>query len=308
MRWIKKGLLFKPDKKIEWMKSHAQVPTALIKEDRIRIYFSSRPQRNLSLTSYIDLDINNFHNILYVEPNPILKLGEIGSFDEHGIMPSSVIEMNKKIYFYYSGWSRCSDVPYRNYTGLAISNDGGSLFKKISKNPIIKKEMHEPYSATSPFVIYENKFWHMWYCSGTDWFRINNELVHTYDIKYAHSNDGINWITTNKPVIKQINKYEAITRPTIIEIDGIYHMWFCYRGSRDFRGGKDSYQIGYAHSNDLKIWERNDDYAGISCSNSGWDSEMIAYPNVIKLNNKIIMFYNGNNFGADGFGYALLQE
>lgn len=34
---------------------------------------------------------------------------------------------------------------------------------------------------------------------------------------------------------------------------------------------------------------------------------MIAYPAVVMDNNRTLMFYNGNSFGFDGFGYATLD-
>ena len=35
---------------------------------------------------------------------------------------------------------------------------------------------------------------------------------------------------------------------------------------------------------------------------------MICYPNVIKVKDKLYMFYNGNGFGQSGFGYAELEN
>ena len=84
-------------------------------------------------------------------------------------------------------------------------------------------------------------------------------------------------------------------------------MWFCYRGSRDFRDGEDAYRIGYAHSDDLKRWTRDDCGTGIGPSEHGWDSKMVAYPAVVIANGRTLMFYNGNGFGVDGFGYATLS-
>jgi len=47
--------------------------------------------------------------------------------------------------------------------------------------------------------------------------------------------------------------------------------------------------------------------AGIDVSQDGWDSQMIEYPHIAKINNKYIMFYCGNEFGKNGFGYAELE-
>lgn len=290
------------------MKTHAQVPTPLVCDGLIRVYFSSRPEPRLSLTTFVDLDINDPRKILRVNSNPIIELGKPGTFDEHGIMPSAAVRNGEQVFLYYSGWSRGVSVPYLNSTGLAISDDGGETFTKISDGPLLSRSLHDPYSATSPGVLREDHKWHMWYCSGTGWLEINGKPEHTYDIKYADSDDGIIWKTHSHAAIRQRTTYEAITRPTVLEIAKKYHMWFCYRGSHSFRDGEDAYRIGYADSVDLKNWCRDDQQAGIDPSYEGWDSKMIAYPAVIFVNNQALMFYNGNGFGLEGFGYATLAE
>ena len=308
MKWQKQGLIFAPSGAGGWMKSHAQVPTPLVSEEFIRVYFSSRPESNLSLTTFVDLDIENPSHILRLNPNPILELGKPGTFDEHGIMPSCAVRNGSQVFLYYSGWSRGASVPYTNSTGLAVSDDGGQTFKKISDGPILAKSIHDPFSATSPVVLKEEDNWHMWYCSGTGWLEIAGKFEHTYDIKYASSSDGIVWTPSAEPVIAQRTKDEAITRPWVVKRDDGYHMWFCYRGSHSFRDGEEAYRIGYAHSTDLRQWCREDERAGIDISETGWDSKMMAYPAVVTVHGRTLMFYNGNGFGVDGFGYAALAR
>jgi len=309
MIWEKKGIIFRPKGQYGWMNSHAQVPTVLVKENEnlVRVYFSSRPKPNLSLTSFVDLNIDRLNEIIYLNDKPILELGGPGSFDEHGIMPSSIIEKEGIIHLYYSGWSRGGSLPYNNYTGLALSEDGGKTFYKYSPGPIIDRTPFEIYSATSPCVFYENGEWHMYYSSGTHWHKINGRMEHTYDIKYASSLNGKSWNQNGFVIVPQKNPYEAITKPTIIKMNRNYHMWFCFRGCNDFRNGKESYRIGYSRSNDLINWNRMDNKAGIELPKEDWDSKMMAYPAVVQIRDEIIMFYNGNYFGKDGFGYSILR-
>jgi hypothetical protein len=68
------------------------------------------------------------------------------------------------------------------------------------------------------------------------------------------------------------------------------------------------YRLGYAESKDGVTWQRRDDDVGIDVSADGWDSEMIAYASVVAHGDKVYMFYNGNNCGATGFGYAILRS
>jgi hypothetical protein len=304
MKWQKHGLVFSPGNQGGWMKTHAQVPTPLVVQDFIRVYFSSRREPNLSLTTFVDLDIVDPCRVLRLNSEPILKLGRPGTFDEHGIMPSCAVRNGDEVFLYYSGWSRAASVPYINSTGLAVSVDGGETFEKISEGPILAKSAHDPFSATSPVVLKEGAVWHMWYCSGTGWLELAGKHEHTYDIKYAQSGDGISWNPSAAPVIPQRTEDEAITRPYVVKTGAEYEMWFCYRGSRNFRDGKDAYRIGYARSKDLQRWQRDDDASGIDVSDTGWDSKMIAYPAVVNVNVRALMFYNGNGFGAEGFGYA----
>ena len=77
-------------------------------------------------------------------------------------------------------------------------------------------------------------------------------------------------------------------------------MFYCY--------AINNYVLGYAESTDGINWIRKDDQIGITTSKSGWDSEMIEYPFFINYNNKKYLFYNGNEYGKTGIGYAILDK
>lgn len=308
MKWIKRAKIFQAAGQSEWMNSHAQIPTVLVKEDRLRIYFATRPKRNLSLTTFLDVDIDDPMRILYIHDKPILDLGRPGMFDEHGIMPSYVCENEGQVWLYYGGWSRREDIPYSNWTGLAISHDGGITFEKYSPGPIFDRTPTEVYSATGGSILKENDTWHMWYAAGVDWIEVQGKLEEYYVIKHAFSQDGIHWIRDDRKLLSSHRDYEPTHRPTVFFHQGRYHMHFCYRGITDFRDGTNSYRMGYAYSDDLQEWTRNDHLAGIAPSDDGWDSKMIAYPYVVKVKNKFLLFYNGNGFGQSGFGFAQMED
>lgn len=310
MSWRKLGLAFSPSQGSEWMRSHAQVPTPLLCDGFIRVYFSSRPNPRLSMTSFVDLDADDPTKVLRVNRDPILELGEPGTFDEHGIMPSCAVRDGDRVLLYYSGWSQSTSVPYTNSTGLAISEDGGETFRRASAGPILGKGYHDPFSATSPAVLKADDGWHIWYCSGTGWPKVDGKYEHVYDIKHARSADGVAWAPDRDVAIAQTGTEEAITRPFVTRDADGYHMWFCYRGSRSFRDGEDAYRIGYAHSDDLMSWRREDGIRtqGLGPSESGWDSKMVAYPALLEVGGRTLMFYNGNGFGFEGFGVASKED
>ena len=145
----------------------------------------------------------------------------------------------------------------------------------------------------------------MWYISCIDWERFEDETRHYYHLKYATSDDGINWLRTGIVAIDFKTDYEyAISQPWVIIDQGIYRMWFSYRGQQ----GIETYRIGYAESLDGVTWERNDQSVELEVSESGWDSEMICYPFVFNLNGRRLMLYNGNDYGRSGFGLAELSK
>lgn len=306
IRWEKKKLVFTPSGEGGWMHSHAQVPTALVMPDRIRVFFAARPRQDLSLPACLDLDGTDPGRVLSVHPQSLMDVGVPGSFDQHGVMPSCVIEEQGQLWMYYSGWCREVDVPYNNTIGLAVSNDGGKHFERMFEGPILGRSRHDPFNASSPFVMKEDGKWHMWYSSGTGFYEHDGKYEPLYLLRHATSENGIDWTPGERHIIPPLSPYEAQTRPTVLHRDGVFHMWYCYRGSEDYRNGRDSYRIGYARSENGSEWQRDDEESGISISRSGWDSAMIGYPYVVTLaNSKLAMFYNGNDFGREGFGWAI---
>jgi hypothetical protein len=95
---------------------------------------------------------------------------------------------------------------------------------------------------------------------------------------------------------KAANEY-ALARPSVIEFDGGLLMCFSCRGDR--------YRIGCAHSADGLEWTRIDEDMGLDTSAEGWDSKMTCYPALFRFRDRLWLAYNGNHYGATGFGLAL---
>jgi hypothetical protein len=307
--WEKNGLIYNVSGEFEWNKSHAQVPVVDVLSDRLRIFYATRNSQGKSNISFLEVDKKNPRKILYECKNPLFDLGKLGTFDDSGIMPSSIVNVGSKKYLYYIGWTTRQTVPYQNAIGLAISEDNGKSFVKFSEGPIITVNHIEPYFSGTAYVIKENDLFKMWYLSCVKWEVFENKPEPIYNIKYAVSHDGINWSQTGKVAIELNADEGGIVSASVIKEKGLYKMWYGKRKKGDYRSSiENTYRIGYAESVDGKCWERKDNLAGIDISEKGWDSEMISYPNVIQVGNEYIMFYNGNGFGKSGFGYAVLTN
>jgi len=305
MNWKKLGLIYSPDQTISWMYSHCQLPVAdHLQGDIYRVYFAGRTKEQRSHIGFVDIDITNPTKILTVSSQPVLSPGPMGFFDEHGVYPSCIVNHNNKKFLYYIGWNQGVRAPlfYANI-GLAISEDGGKNFKKYSQAPIMSRSEFDPCLVTSPNVYIENGKWRMTYVSGIKWEEVNGSLKSYYHIKYAESEDGINWKREGIVSIDFQTKEETnIARSWVIKENNLYKMWY------SFVLPPNAYRIGYAESEDGKTFTRKDNLCGLDVTAGGFDSEMMCYPNVVVHKGKKYMFYNGNRFGEKGFGLAELMN
>jgi predicted GH43/DUF377 family glycosyl hydrolase len=312
MRWEKKGLIFTVENNSDWMAHHACVPVAdKVGDDILRIYFAPRDKEGRSRTTFIEVEADNPSRVLRVHDRPVIDLGKLGTFDDSGVMASCIVNQDDRKYLYYIGWNRGVTVPYRNSVGLAVSMDGGLTFERVCEGPVVDRTMHEPYFCASPFAMYdrEESKWKLWYASSTGWMVVHGQPEPLYQIKYAESADGVHWIRNNTVCLEYTFEGEANARPCVIKEDGRYRMWYCFRGSVDYRTRREqSYRLGYAESADGINWTRKDEAVGIGLSSEGWDSVMMEYPYVYEHKGRKYMLYNGNGFGETGFGYAVLEE
>lgn len=314
-KWKKLGRVFNPFeiKDKFWLSEFSQAPATLLFDDFVRVYFSSRSQRDkdgqfVSYSAFIDLDRNNLFNIVNIAKEPVLKLGKKGCFDEFGTYPISVIRENDALVAYYAGWTRCVSVPFNTAIGIAKSYDDGVTFHKLGDGPVLSYSTHEPFLISGPKIRKYNDTYYLFYISGKEWISVNNKPEMVLKIRMATSKDGLGWIKNDKNLITEItDTNESQASPDVFYSNGRYHMFFDYWIPSSFRETK-LRKIGYAYSSDLINWIREDHKAGIDISiDDSFDNEMIAYPHVFNLDEKIYMLYLGNEVGRYGFGLAMLE-
>ncbi len=303
MKWIKKGLIYTASGKVPWSQNYASIPTVgLIDEEKIRVYFWSVAGEIMDgRIGYVDLDINDPKRILRISKEPVLDIGEPGTFDDCGVMPCSVIPIEGKLYLYYIGVQRCEKVPYLYFAGLAISEDGGEHFDRCSKTPILERTDREPCIRSAMTIVVEESRFKGWYVSANTWITVKGKPYPEYVVRCAESCDGVHWESNGNVAIGLQDDEFGIGRPWVVREKDSYKMWYSIRSKIQ------PYRMGYAESSNGRDWIRKDDEVGIERSDSGWDSEMICYPCVVDVKGKRYMFHNGNSHGASGFGYAVLD-
>jgi len=315
MKWLKLGQIFDPTEHVlpNRCVDFAQSPQALVLDDRVRVYFSTRERdsvgKYLSHVAFVDLE-RDMHRIIGVSTEPVIELGGLGCFDEHGIFPFNVLKHGGRVVAYTTGWNRKVSVSVDNSIGLAISHNNGLTFQRYGNGPVLAASLNEPFLVSDAFVTVYGDLYHMWYIFGTKWKRFSDSESpdRVYKIAHATSRDGMTWKREGRQIISdRLNADECQALPTVICLNGVYHMHFCYRQAHGFRKQSiNAYRIGYAYSTDLVEWVREDGAAGIDVSERGWDSEMQCYPHMFRMDETVYILFNGNEFGRRGFGLAVL--
>lgn len=319
MKWKKRGRLFDPTqhKLPDACVQFAQSPQALVFDEFIRIYFSTRSVERpggkyLSHIAFVEVR-KDLSEVIRVSDRTVIPLGALGCFDEHGIFPMSVMRHGDAVFGYTCGWNRRVSVSVDTAIGLAISRDDGLTFQRIGTGPVLAASQNEPYLVGDGFVKVVGDVFHMWYIFGTGWkrFTTGSQPDRTYKIAHAVSRNGINWTKeeARQIVADRLGPDESQALPTVIEIDGRFHMFFCYRQSANFRSdAARGYRIGHAWSDDLVSWTRDDENPRLDITPNEWDSDMQCYPHVFECDGRVCLLYNGNEFGRYGFGLAVLER
>jgi predicted GH43/DUF377 family glycosyl hydrolase len=303
MIWRKRGLVYRPNGERWWARQYATIPTAEALDDRtLRVYFAALDDRRYGRIGFVDLDARDPTRILAESSEPVLDLGEPGTFDDCGVNASCTVTVGDRRFLYYIGWQRCERVPYMLFSGLATSVDQ-QVFQRASRVPILDRTGAEPFSRSAPCVLPVEDGFHMWYWSCLRWSEGRNGLHYNNVIRHASSTDGIHWRPADDICLQPEWPWEySLGRPWVVRDGSVWRMWFSVRSEEE------PYRLGYAESSDGRSWLRDDSRVGISSSESGWDSEMTCYPCVVDAGGCRYLFYNGNRHGATGFGYAVLEQ
>lgn len=304
MKWRKMGRIYQADGSLPWAKKYGFPPTPIeMGGDTLRLYMAFCDENTVGRIGYVDVSASDPSRILRIAEIPVLDIGQPGCFDENGILPTSVIRVGDELYMYYVGYQLGMKVRYYQFEGLAVSRDGGESFQRERRVPVIDRSDAELLNRTSAFVMREDVLFRMWYVGGSEWVHARGKMLPLYNMRYLESSDGKTWGAEGRVVIDFASRDEhAFGRPWIVFDDGLYRMFY------SIRTHSKGYRLGYAESRDGIDWDRKDDEVGIDVSSDGWDSEMIAYSSIAKHGGTTYMFYNGNNCGETGFGYAVLES
>lgn len=300
MSWRRLGLVFAPDGTQPWARSHAALPAPVhVADDVFRFFYSSRDAEKRSHAGWVDVDVSESPRIHDVARAPVMSPGQDGTFDDSGVGVGCVVAVEGRVSLYYMGWNLGVRSPWRNAIGLAQARNLSAAFERYSPGPILDRSPEDPYTLSYPCVLRLGAgVWRMWYGSNIAPAVGNADMQHA--IKFASSPDGVRWTRDGTVAVGFANESEyALARPSVVVAGGKFLMAFACRGER--------YRIGVASSDDGSNWTRLDAAMGLDPSRSGWDSEMTCYPALFWHRERLWLAYNGDGYGATGFGLAVWE-
>ncbi len=299
--WIKKGLVFDAARHGVggWMRHSALTPTPYRLDDwQLRVYAGFRDADGVSRIGYVDVLADDPTTIVRVSPKPVLDIGRGGCFDDNGMILGDVVAEDGELYMFYVGFQRVARAKFLAFTGLAVSRDGGEHFRRAQETPVLDRAPGRSTIGAIHSVLCENGRWRVWYAVGDDWESIGGKPYPRYHICCAETDDPSCFPAQGVVCLEPQGSEYRIGRPRVYRLGDRYVMYFT-RGNRN-----GEYFPGVAYSDDGLSWTRQDEALGLSLSEHGWDSRTLCYPALIRQRDKLLMFYNGNDMGMDGFGVA----
>jgi hypothetical protein len=297
--WRPCGAIFKPDAAIRWMGGGLGAFCAVPQGgDRVRLFVTGRDTTVRSRIGVVTLQWTERPRAVAIGQQPVLDLGEPGTFDMDGVSYPWIVENGGELWMYYVGWNRLGgDIPFRNQIGLAISADGGQCFKRVSRAPLLPLTDEEPIGSGSMYVERVPGGWRMYYTNFLRWERRPEGPRHYYHIREAYSADGIHWDRAGRIIVDLISPDEyALSAPDVALRNGFRILYFTSRGDR--------YRLFVALEGGNAEWTRLPN--PIDIPRSDFDSDMQCYPRNLVFGGKNYLLYSGNGYGRTGIGYAEL--
>ena len=282
-----------------WDDENLLISNVLEVEDTLRMWYSGAEDSNDHYAIGYAWSIDGITWTKWVD-NPILELGEIGSWDASTVNFPRVLYQGGEYLMYYGG--KGTTEPYdRIKIGIARSSDPINWTKDIN-NPVFEGSADGSWDDkhVAPFAIeFDGTEYTMWYNG--------RQSGGHYQVGRAVSTDGVtNWVRdTGNPLIPNGSygswDYWELIGTSICQVGDLVEIF--YTGA----GGNGAWNIGLATSSDGDNFTK---YSGNPIFTSGasntWDEDVVAYPAVIYDPNlsSYRIWYSGGDANHVQIGYA----
>ena len=293
---------------LHWCSKNLMVPTPyLVSPSTIRLFLTMCDEKNIGRIGFVDVRADNPSEIVAVSERPLLDVGGPGTYDDNGVVTSSLYADGKQLYLFFSGYELSVKIPYKIFCGVAVSKDNGNTFVRVNKASLLPPIDEELYNRCQPYLLKLENGFRVFYLgdAGNVWRPDKKgHLVPKYNMLSIEATDIVRWPSVpGREVMPFMDDEETgMTVPTIWREDGIYKMIFSLRRVNA------GYKISYSESTDGVRFVRHDEQLKFIGRQSDWDSEMMCFARLITVGARTYMFYSGNHYGVGGIGWAELVK
>ena len=278
---------------------HMTLPILVELEDtRIALFWSTRDRANRSYIFGANATLDS--GLLEIDWKSVylaLAPGDDGAFDCDGVSCSDVrLDQAGNIELFYFGWQRLPSSHWLNGIGVA-KGPIGSRLTRISAGPLLGRDMLDPFSVAYPFISRFNEK-EILYSSYTRFADPRTTASFNYVVKKAEIELSSERLESRIELnIEEVNGSSAYSRPTVFRYGEKEVLLCSVRGSH--------YEIrGWIQKS--ARWVRAPYLDGNSLRGPmSRDATCYQFPFVSGAN--CFILYNGDQYGATGFGLAKLE-
>ena len=223
---------------------------------------------------------------------PVMGLGKKGTDDGASASYGTTFKDKNKWHMFYLGTPNTSPSPDRvpafpYLTMKAESNSPNGPWKKRYDITPFKPKPESYYSATaSPGqVIKQGNGYLMFFSASTD-----RPTYRTIGIARTNNLEG-KWIPDSKPILPMEEQIENSS----LYFESTSNTWFLFTNHVGIKEGLEYTDAIWVYwSKDLNKWNPKDKAIVFDSKNSKWSKHIIGLPSVMKVDNKLLIIYDGN--------------
>jgi len=270
-------------------------PTPLECNGVIRVFGGARDQNGTSRLVWLDLDPNSLCTVGGAAV-PCLDVGAEGHFDQDGVILGDLIRLDHQLVMAYVGFNYFPSVKFAAAPGLAVSEDNGQSFRRItaqgwrveaSGTPALIEAVHSIEKTITGFRVL--------YSMGEDWELVDGKAFPKYSSFAAAGSSLWNLKTTNKSKLPQHPDVYRLGRPRFVPNE-IAHGVVIATGGR----ASGDYRPYLFLASNNEGFEPHPEGFPIVPGDYSWCSKHVSYPSFVVIDDFAFMFLNGDEMGIGG--------
>jgi hypothetical protein len=288
------------DRPLDWQ-SHMMAPAPRVIQENGNIEVFIGGWNGLGISSIYSIELDPI-SLEYITGSSHLRLfpGIDGAFDENGVFPASIIDDQNEWYLSYTGFQLGTKIPHYNFGGVATPSLEGKLLERVSMTPILDRAdegLTVRAGLTGVKLQNAQDEWFSAYAAGSTFEFINGKLRPNYSV-FTQKSNPLHTSKKGHLTVAYSEDEHGVGRPYLLQYKKKVYLFYTRR-MRNF-----SYLPGVSISHDQgKTFERIDsELENVSERILGFDDEMQYFPAPLISQDRLLVFYNGNNFGRFGMG------